>query len=215
MAQRTFNFEPLLWKTSARSREGVLLGALLLASASWVALYAWLGWLLWLQGITAWRSLHTTLLVASIGLGVALALGWRAWMRDGFGGRLHRRALSLEQLQALEPGAFEAYVAEHLFSHRGYHAINTRDTKDGGVDVLVTDRFGQTAVVQCKRYRGTVGEAVVRDLYGTMMHASATYAYLVTTGAISDEARRWALGKPIQLIDGPQLVELTKSNGIL
>ena len=68
---------------------------------------------------------------------------------------------------------------------------------------------------RCKRYRGTVGEAVVRDLYGTMMHASATYAYLVTTGAISDEARRWALGKPIQLIDGPQLVELTKSNGIL
>lgn len=116
------------------------------ASASWVALYAWLGWLLWLQGIAAWRSLHTTLLVASIGLGVALALGWRAWMRESIGGGLHRRALSLVQLQVLEPGAFEAYVAEHLFSHRGYNAINTRDTKDGGVDVLATDRFGQTAV---------------------------------------------------------------------
>jgi restriction system protein len=215
MAQRTFNFEPLLWKTATRSREGVLLGALLMASAGWVALYAWLGWLLWLQGIAGWRSLHTLLLAASIGLGVALAQGWRAWMAGGLSRGPHRRALNLEQLQMLEPGAFEAYVAERLFTHRGYHAANTRDTKDGGIDVLVTDRFGQTAVVQCKRYRGTVGEAVVRDLYGTMMHAGATYGYLVTTGAISDEARRWALGKPIQLIDGPQLVELTKSNGIL
>lgn len=214
MAQRTLYFEPLLWKTPARSRAGVLWGVLLMASAGWVALYAWLGWSLWLQGIGSWRSLHTLLLVASIGLGVALALGWRAWMADRLPGGL-RRPLSVEQLQALEPGAFEAYVAERLFAHRGYHVVNTRDTKDGGVDVLVTDRFGQTAIVQCKRYRGTVGEPIVRDLYGTMIHTGATYAYLVATGAISDEARRWALGKPMQLIDGPQLVELTKSNGVL
>ena len=215
MAQRTLNFDAPLWNTSARSRNGVLLAALLAASVGWVALYAWLGWLLWMQGIASWRTLHTLLLLASIGLGVVIVLGWRGRLTGKPGGRWRKRTLNLEQLHELSPSDFEAYVAERLFAQRGYHASNTRDTKDGGVDVLVTDRYGQTAVVQCKRYRGTVGAAVVRDLYGTMMHAEATFAYLVTTGAISDDARRWASGKPIELIDGPQLVELTKSDGIL
>lgn len=215
MAQRTFFFDAPLWNTPARARDGVLLIALLAASVGWVALYAWLGWLLWTQGIAGWRTLHTTLLLVSIVLGVVLVLGWRGRVAGRPGGRWRKRTLNLEQLHALSPGDFEAYVAERLFAYRGYHVNNTRNTKDGGIDVLVTDRYGQTAVVQCKRYRGTVGAAVVRDLYGTMMHAEATFAYLVTTGAISDDARRWASGKPIELIDGPQLVELTKSDGIL
>lgn len=215
MAQRTLFFDAPLWNTPARSRDGVLLAALLATSASWAALYAWLGWLLWMQGVAGWRALHTTLLLASIVLGVVVVLGWRDRIAGKPGGRWRKRALNLEQLYALSPSDFEAYVAGRLFAHRGYHVNNTRDTKDGGIDVLVTDRFGQKAVVQCKRYRGTVGAAVVRDLYGTMIHSEATFAYLVTTGAISDDARRWASGKPIELIDGPQLVELTKSDGIL
>ena len=215
MAQRTFFFDAPLWNTSARARDGVFLTALLAASVGWMALYAWLGWLLWMQGIAGWRTLHTLLLLASIGLGVVIVLGWRGRLAGKPGRRWRKRALNLEQLHALSPSDFEAYVAERLFARRGYQANNTRDTKDGGVDVLVTDRYGQTAVVQCKRYRGTVGAAVVRDLYGTMHHTGATFAYLVTTGAISDDARRWASGKPIELIDGPQLVELTKSDGIL
>ena len=102
-------------------------------------------------------------------------------------------------------------MARRLFVRKGYSANNTRDVKDGGIDVLVTDRFGQTAVVQCKRYKGTVGEPIVRDLYGTMIGNGASYAYLVTTGSISDEAQRWAAGKPIALIDGRQLVELARA----
>lgn len=214
MAHRIFLFDAPLWNTSARSRDGALFVLLLAASLGWMALYAWLGWLLWTQGLAGWRALHTALLLASIVLGVAVVLGWLN--RAGKAGRRWRkRALNLEQLHALSPGDFEAYVAARLFAQRGYQVHNTRDTKDGGVDVLVTDRFGQSAVVQCKRYRGTVGAAVVRDLYGTMIHTGATFAYLVTTGAISEDARRWASGKPIELIDGPQLVELTKSDGIL
>jgi restriction system protein len=180
-----------------------------------MALYAWLGWLLWVQGLAGWSRVHTMLLLASIVLGVTVMLGWRATLTGRLTSKRRWKALNLEQLQALEPGVFEEYVAQRLFAYRGYHADNTRNTKDGGIDVLVTDRFGQKAVVQCKRYRGTVGEAVVRDLYGTMIHAGANFAYLVTTGAISHEARRWALGKPIELIDGVQLVELAKSDGIL
>ncbi|HHY56729.1 MAG TPA: restriction endonuclease [Chloroflexi bacterium] len=215
MAQRTFYFDAPLWKTPARSRSGVLLVALLTITLGWVALYVWLGWLLWTQGVASWRALHTVLLFASIVLGVVAVLGWRGRLAGKSGRWWRKRPLTLEQLHALSPGGFEAYVAERLFAQRGYRVHNTRDTKDGGIDVLVMDQYGQSAVVQCKRYRGTVGAAVVRDLYGTMIHTGATFAYLVTTGAISDDARRWASGKPIELIDGPQLVELTKSDGTL
>lgn len=215
MSQRLFFFEPMLWKTSARSRTHALAVLLLIASVCWVALYAGLGWLLWIDGVAAWGALHTVLLAVSIGVGVAVAMGWRAMLSGGRQSRRRWKALNLEQIIGLTPSEFEEYVAERLFAQRGYHVENMRDTKDGGIDVLVTDRFGQKAVVQCKRYRGTVGAAVVRELYGTMIHEGATYAYLVTSGAISDDARRWAMGKPMELIDGIQLIELSKSDGIL
>ena len=73
------------------------------------------------------------------------------------------------------------------------------------------DRFGNLAVVQCKRYRGTVGAATLRDLYGTMLHTGATHAYLVTSGRISRDAREWVRGKPIGLIDGARLVKLAEA----
>ncbi len=215
MSQRTFLFEPLLWKTSARSRSRSLAGLLIFASAGWAVIYAWLGWLLWMHGVAAWQTLHTVLLAASVVLGVAVVKGWLAFRRDGRPNKRRWKALTLAQIQALTPSEFEDYVGDRLFNQEGYHVQNLRDTKDGGVDVLVTDRFGQKAVVQCKRYRGTVGASIVRELYGTMMHENATYAYLVTSGPISEEARRWAMGKEIELIDGQQLVELSKNNGIL
>ena len=127
----------------------------------------------------------------------------------------HWPALNLEQLYALSPSEFEAYVAERIFARQGYTVENTRDVKDGGVDIIVTDAHGRVAIVQCKRYRNTVGEAIVRDLYGTMLHSEAMMAYLITTSNISDAARRWAAGKPISLIDGTQLVELGRAEPVV
>ena len=111
----------------------------------------------------------------------------------------------------MTPSQFEAYVAYRLFERRGYRVNNVRDTKDGGIDIVVTDEWGQQAIVQCKRYRGTVGAPIVRDLYGTMIHSGVGYAYLVTNSNFSDEARQWAAGKPIELIDGRRLVELSQA----
>lgn len=212
MSLRTLFFEPLLWKKPPQT--GVTVAALLGATLGWLVLYGWVGWTLWAGGFGRLSTLQLVGFGASIVLGVFLVIAWRnAWPGVR---RRHQRwgALDLDQMMAMDPAEFEEYVAQRVFSHRGYLVNNTRNTKDGGVDVLVTDRFGQTAVVQCKRYRGTVGAATVRDLYGTMIHFEASYAYLVTTGAISDEARRWAVGKPIELIDGRELVEITKSDEI-
>jgi restriction system protein len=67
------------------------------------------------------------------------------------------------------------------------------------------------AVVQCKRYQNTVGEEIVRELYGTLIHERAARAFLVTTADISESAQQWAQGKPITLIDGRTLVQITEA----
>ena len=101
-------------------------------------------------------------------------------------------------------------LAQRLFARQGFAVTNTPDVKDGGIDVLITDRYGQRGVVQCKRYSKTVGEPVVRDLFGTMLHDGADHAYLVTTASISPAAVKWAMDKPITLIDGASLEKLVK-----
>jgi restriction system protein len=120
----------------------------------------------------------------------------------------------LEQTRALSPTDFEAYVAYRLFARQGYRVENLRAVKDGGIDLIVTDRQGRRAIVQCKRYRSTVGEAALRDLYGTMIHDGASMAFMITTGSLSAAARRWAAGKPIVLIDGARLVELAHAEPV-
>jgi hypothetical protein len=118
--------------------------------------------------------------------------------------RLSRKAM-LSSAKKMDPIAFEHMVGA-LFERMGYDVRTTVASGDDGVDLYV--RQGRrTAVVQCKRYQGDVGSPLMRDLYGTMLHNSADEAYMVTTGNISNQARRWAEGKPIQMIDGFALVE--------
>lgn len=186
----------------------------LIATLIWAGLYGWLGYRLLLHGVRVGLRLNLILALSLIVIGVAIVLAWRnigtRWL-SGFRNGGKWGALSLREIQIMDPFAFEEYVAQRLFARQGYTVINTQDSKDGGVDVLVTDRYGQQAVVQCKRYRATVGSGTVRELYGTMIHAGAARAFLVTSSTISDDARKWAADKPITLIDGRRLVELTRA----
>jgi restriction system protein len=218
MTLHTFAFDPPRWHPPQRLRGDT--GVLFLGSAVWLLLYGWLGYRLWTQGPTRGLSLNLLLTGVCVTLGVIMVLRWRnvggRWqsrIQMLFGGA-GWRTLNLEQLNQLTPSEFEAYVAQHIFERQGYTVLNVRDTKDGGIDVLITDAQGQQAVVQCKRYRQNVGEPIVRDLYGTMIHAGATHAFLITTAGFTTEARRWAMGKPITLIDGLQLVKWAGSEPI-
>ncbi len=210
MAQSRYEFRlPQLGRLFRVRPNFVLVGTLL-----WASLYGWLGYRLWLDGLQAGLRLNLILTLGLVVLGVAIVLAWRnigtRWL-SGFRSSGKWGALSLRQIQAMDPFAFEEYVAQRLFARQGYTVINTQDSKDGGIDVLVTDRYGQQAVVQCKRYKATVGSGTVRELYGTMIHTGAARAFLVTSSTISDDARKWAADKPITLIDGKRLVELSRA----
>jgi uncharacterized membrane protein YeaQ/YmgE (transglycosylase-associated protein family) len=179
---------------------------LVVATLLWWLVYGWLAYRLWVDGVQGGWFVNLCLGVVTVLLGVFVVFGWRGLRQGG-----KWRALSVAAMYQLTPSDFEAYVAHRLFARQGYQVINTPDTKDGGIDVLITDPYGRQAVVQCKRYRGTVGSATVRELYGTMIHSGAARAYLVTTAEISPDARRWAEGKPITLIDGTYLEQLCRA----
>lgn len=214
MARIVYEFRPPAWQPPqyVNYRTGMLTLGLLL----WLFLYGWLAIRLLRGGLVLADWTNASLVMICVGLGVILALGWRTVLRSWLARMRAERwpALPLEKLYKLSPAQFEDYVAHRIFARQGYKVHNTPDVKDGGIDLLVSDEFGRTAVVQCKRYRGTVGEATVRDLFGVMHHVGAGQAYLVTTGAISASARRFANGKPIGLIDGKRLVELSQAEPV-
>jgi restriction system protein len=81
------------------------------------------------------------------------------------------------------------------------------------VDVVVTTPTGNRWVVQCKRWRGQVGEPLVRDFFGVVHHERAAHGFLITTGSFTPQARAWAEGKPLSLWDGEELVERMKDEG--
>jgi restriction system protein len=207
----SYDFRPPAWRAPAALYAQT--GALCIGGLLWLAIYGWLAARLLRGGLAQAGLLELGLALLCVLVGAPLLLGWHSVLRR-WRARLRRTvwpALSLEQLALLTPAEFEEYVAQRIFARQGYQVQNTPDVKDGGVDILVTDVHGRRAVVQCKRYRATVGEATVRDLYGTMIHHDALMAYLVTSGPISEAARRWAAGKPIGLIDGARLVELARA----
>ncbi|MCJ7693955.1 MAG: restriction endonuclease [Anaerolineaceae bacterium] len=120
---------------------------------------------------------------------------------------------TLEALRNLSPDEFENVIAQ-FFERIGYRARVSEDVQDHGVDVFVYDGKGEKWVVQCKRYRGVVGEPILRDLLGVMLHEKATRAFLMTTGTISQKARDWIEDKPITVYESEGLVRVLQFNTV-
>lgn len=105
---------------------------------------------------------------------------------------------------------FEMLVGEG-FRLQGYRVLETGGAgADGGVD-LVLSKGGEKFLVQCKQWRAQkVGVVVARELYGVMAAKGAAGGFVVTSGRFTDEAMRFASGRNLQLVDGPQLVTLIR-----
>ncbi|QNS06279.1 restriction endonuclease [Streptomyces xanthii] len=119
-------------------------------------------------------------------------------------------------LYAMDPLAFEDLVAE-LFRAMGMEAVTTQRSNDGGVDVDALDPApirGGKIVVQVKRYRNTVPPTAVRDLYGTVQDVGANKGVLVTTSGFGPGSHTFVRGKPLELISGPELVDLLHRHGL-
>ncbi|MFZ5555286.1 MAG: restriction endonuclease [Pseudomonadota bacterium] len=131
--------------------------------------------------------------------------------RQYFRRRLLETQKDIDSLRDLSWQEFELLVSA-AFRRHGY-AVEERGGSgpDGGID-LVIRKAGRTAVVQCKRWKQKqVGVTLVRELYGVMVSEGADEALFVSSGDYTADARGFADGKPIRLIDGQALLEMVRA----
>jgi len=114
----------------------------------------------------------------------------------------------------LSPGEFESLIT-NLFHAMGLEARQTQASRDGRVDCVAYDPrpiFGGKVVIQAKRYKHTVGVSAVRDLFGTVQNEGASKGILVTTSGYGKAAYDFVQNKPLELLDGANLLYLLKEH---
>jgi restriction system protein len=118
--------------------------------------------------------------------------------------------MTLATIRELDWQEFEWMVGE-AYRRQGYTVQDSiKRGPDGGID-LVLRKNGETVLVQCKQRRSSsVGAPVVREAYGVQMHEKADRSVVITSGHFTREAVTFAQGKPIELIDGPELLALVR-----
>ncbi|WP_305804867.1 restriction endonuclease [Stenotrophomonas sp. YIM B06876] len=172
--------------------------------------YGLAGWLLNTGGMLAPAFSPMLKLLAWFWL-VACLLGALA---SFFNARKRRRLLDTRtNLESLSTGwrNFEQLVGE-AFRRQGYSVDeNHRPGPDGGID-LVLHKGGHRTLVQCKQWRRQqVGVAVVREMYGLLVHYNADAVKIVSTGTYTHAAEVFADGKPIELVTGEELLRMIRT----
>lgn len=100
---------------------------------------------------------------------------------------------------------FEQLVGAH-FERLGYSVRFTPDGADGGVDVIAS-KGAEIFLIKCKQWRATqVGVSVVRELFGLIAARGATGGYVISIGPFTPDARAFAEGRNIELVDANQLL---------
>ena len=126
---------------------------------------------------------------------------------DLIGVRKVRTSSSLiTRLRCMSGLDFEGWTAT-LFEQQGFRVITTPKTGDHGIDLIIQNGRDKAAV-QCKQVADTVGEPMVRDFYGALLHSGIPRGIFVTTNSFSTQANLFVRDKPVQLLDLEHLVDL-------
>lgn len=161
---------------------------------------------LWHAAATVGQFLAPLICLAGAGMSA-----WHRHERDRLVTNV-TRSESADALDGMTWRQFEVLVSEG-FRRQGYRVQETGGGgPDGGVD-LVLNKDGEKYLVQCKQWRAyKVGVEVVRELYGVMAARGAAGGYVVTSGRFTKDARDWADGRNVHLIDGTLLHTLVKQS---
>jgi restriction system protein len=146
-------------------------------------------------------------LICLIGAGISV---WRRRRRSQLADGVAQNPAA-DALNGMSWQEFEMLVGE-AFRRRGFAVAETGGGgADGGVDLVLT-KDGEKLLVQCKQWRAyKVGVNVVRELYGVMAAKGAAGGYVVTSGQFTQEAKDFASGRNITLMDGAALKSLLGS----
>ncbi|HEX9392498.1 MAG TPA: restriction endonuclease [Usitatibacteraceae bacterium] len=139
----------------------------------------------------------------------AIVSVWRRHQRKGLVENV-AQAKSTNALDGMSWREFEMLVGE-AFRLNGFSVVETGGGgADGGVD-LVLSKGSEKFLVQCKQWKAyRVGVDVVRELYGVMAASGATGGFVVTSGRFTEDAKAFAEGRNLQLLDGETLFAMIK-----
>jgi restriction system protein len=103
---------------------------------------------------------------------------------------------------------FELLVGEG-FRLKGFTVVeNGGGGADGGIEMTLK-KDGEVFLVQCKQWRAyKVSVNIVRELFGVMAAHGAAGGFVVTSGVFTEDARKFAQGRNIELIDGTVLAAM-------
>lgn len=103
---------------------------------------------------------------------------------------------------------FERLVSEY-YRRNGFQVTREGGNgPDGGIDLVLRQK-SETYLVQCKQWKAyKVGVQPVREFYGVMSSRGVAGGYFVTSGEYTDDAKAFAQGLNITLIDGLKLREM-------
>jgi len=106
---------------------------------------------------------------------------------------------------------FERLVSEY-YRRQGFQVTREGGNgPDGGIDLVLRQK-SETYLVQCKQWKAyKIGVQPVREFYGVMASRSAAGGYFVTSGVFTDEAKSFAQGLNLELVDGQKLREMIDS----
>lgn len=186
--------------------------SVVLAGAAYVVFTFVIPWLIpataspALRGLRGAAPLVAPLLTFVLLVHAPLA-AFRAWREH----QLLDAQQDLASIRTLSWREFEALVAE-AYRRQGYTVTRIGgDGPDGGVD-LTLRKDGKCLIVQCKQRRADkVGVQVVREIFGVMTAQRAHGAVIITSGLFTQEAKTFARGKPIDLVEGQRLADLIRS----
>lgn len=139
-------------------------------------------------------------------LGTA-ALSWiNAWRKRDI---LDEQS-GLDSIRKLPWKTFEELLGE-AYRRQGYSVEENHGTgSDGGVDLRLS-KNGRLILVQAKQWKTfKVGVSVAREMYGLMVDQKAQEVRIVTSGRFTQDARAFAQGKPIVLVEGEQLEQMIR-----
>lgn len=122
--------------------------------------------------------------------------------------KLYDLKKEIQLIQNLPWQQFKALVAE-AYKQTGYMIMGDSSfSADPNVD-LVIRKSANLYLVQCRYWQNRkLGKREVKNLCSLTHAKQASGAFLLTTGIFTNDARHYAAGRPINLVDGIDLVEL-------
>ena len=125
--------------------------------------------------------------------------------------KLHELREDIKEIQELSWPELNDMVSK-AYAKAGYMVLaNDAYTSDPSIDIVMR-KSANLYLLQSRYWRNRkVSLREVKKLFALMHEKQASGIFLLTTGIFTKNARRYAIGRPINLVDGIQLVKLLDS----